>query len=308
MLTRHLRPRIFFFENVRGILTARWSKNGRRRIWTEVKQEFKAIPGYQVRWSLVYAKDYGVPQNRPRVLLVGVRKDIISHCSFLDPSPYSDDAIKCGFLPRQTPNSFPDLLDLLGDLVDPRIPQILRAGSFQSGKFQTTTYPNRPTTSIQVSLRSAPCWDPKRRVRLTDQEYSKHRQRVVAKFDHMLKHDGVIPEEYKTRRFSQRVLKRRWGDRGPNITATSLPDDYVHFSQPRILTVREWARLQLFPDWYEFAGKRTTGGLRRAGNPQIGLFDREVPKYTQIGNAVPVGLAQQVGQHFRAILDDALGR
>ena len=78
-----------------------------------------------------------------------------------------------------------------------------------------------------------------------------------------------------------------------------MPDDYVHYSQPRILTVREWARLQLFPDWYQFTGKRTTGGLRRAGNPKEGLFEREAPKYTQIGNAVPVGLAEKVGAHLR---------
>jgi len=86
-----------------------------------------------------------------------------------------------------------------------------------------------------------------------------------------------------------------------------MPDDYVHFSQPRTLTVREWARLQLFPDWYRFMGKRTTGGIRRAGNPREGIFDREVPKYTQIGNAVPVGLAERVGKHFKVILEDALG-
>ena len=41
----------------------------------------------------------------------------------------------------------------------------------------------------------------------------------------------------------------------PNITVTSLPDDYVHFSQPRSLTVREWARLQIFSDWYQFSEK-----------------------------------------------------
>ena len=46
----------------------------------------------------------------------------------------------------------------------------------------------------------------------------------------------------------------------------------------------------MFPDWYQFAGKRTTGGTRREGNPLEGNFDREVPKYTQIGNAVPVKL------------------
>lgn len=130
-------------------------------------------------------------------------------------------------------------------------------------------------------------------MRLTEQEYSKHKWAVVDKFDHMLVNNGEIPVHYRTRKFSQRVLPPVWGNKEPNMTATSLPDDYVHYCQPRILTVREWARLQLFPDWYRFAGKRTTGGIRRAGNPLEGIFDREVPKYTQIGNAVPVGLAQK---------------
>ena len=54
----------------------------------------------------------------------------------------------------------------------------------------------------------------------------------------------------------------------------------------------------MFPDWYQFFGKKTTGGSRRAGNPREKQYDRELPKYTQIGNAVPVGLAQKVGEHF----------
>ena len=61
----------------------------------------------------------------------------------------------------------------------------------------------------------------------------------------------------------------------------------------------------LFPDNYQFCGKRTTGGLRRAGNPRLGVFDREVPKYTQIGNAVPVWLAEAVGVHFDKILSNS---
>ena len=59
----------------------------------------------------------------------------------------------------------------------------------------------------------------------------------------------------------------------------------------------------VFPDWYQFMGKRTTGGLRRAGNPREGIHDREVPKYTQIGNAVPVKLAEVIGKHFKKILE-----
>ena len=100
-------------------------------------------------------------------------------------------------------------------------------------------------------------------------------------------------------------MRPEWEEKGPSITVTSLPDDYVHYSQPRILTVREWARLQTFPDWYQFSGKRTTGGTRRAGNPRKNIFDREVPKYTQIGNAVPVQLAYEVGIHFGKILENS---
>ena len=84
----------------------------------------------------------------------------------------------------------------------------------------------------------------------------------------MIQNDGKIPSHLQTKKFAQRLIPKKWGDDGPNITATSLPDDYVHYSQPRILTVREWARLQMFPDWYEFYGKKTTGGSRRAGNPR----------------------------------------
>ena len=91
---------------------------------------------------------------------------------------------------------------------------------------------------------------------------------------------------WQTKKFAQRVLPERWPSKGPTITATSLPDDYVHYELPRILTVREWARLQMFPDHYEFSGKRTTGGRRRAGNPEDNDWSRDLPKYTQIGNAV----------------------
>ena len=138
---------------------------------------------------------------------------------------------------------------------------------------------------------------------LTQHEYSRHRPEILDKFQHMIDHDGIIPEKYRTKKFAQRVLPIEWPDGGPNITATSLPDDYVHYSQPRAPTVREWARIQTFPDWYQFSGKRTTGGIRRAGNPLDELFDRELPKYTQIGNGVPVLLAQAIGCHFARLLE-----
>lgn len=306
-IIRHVRPRIFLFENVRGLLHAKWTREGNDLIFPDVKAEFRKIPGYEVRWSLVFAKDYGIPQNRPRVLLVGIRKDIVEMCPSLDPNANPEDAIACGFLPKGQSGRFPDLIDLLGDLIDPEVANLLQAGDFPTGKFETRSYPKAAKTSIQKHLRRPAPWHLEGRTKLTEQEYSKHKPDVVAKFDHMILNNGEIPEHFQTRKFSQRVLKARWGNAEPNMTATSLPDDYVHFAQPRILTVREWARLQTFPDYYQFSGKRTTGGLRRAGNPQAGIFDREVPKYTQIGNAVPVWLAEKVGAHFKKILDESLG-
>ena len=163
--------------------------------------------------------------------------------------------------------------------------------------YVSNKYLSFPKTNIQKLLRTKKDGKTilKKGDKLTEQEYSKHSDKVIRKFKYMINNNGKIPQKFKTKKFAQRLLPKKWNGQGPNITATSLPDDYVHFSQPRCLTVREWARLQMFPDWYIFKGKRHTGGLRRAGNPQKGIFDREVPKYTQIGNAVPVELAKRLG-------------
>lgn len=303
-IIERLRPRSFLFENVKGLLNSRWTRDGDREIWPDVRDRFKSIKGYEVRWSLVRSSDYGVPQNRPRVLLVGIREDVANAASsILNLDPEIEDAVEAKFLPMPSSKKCPDLEVLLGDLVDHDVEEFFETAQYPKGKLMTSKYPEAAKPGPQKELRTSETVDLSAKgAVLTEQEYSKHSERIVAKFRYMLANDGEIPDEVKTKKFSQRVLKRRWGNAAPNITATSLPDDYVHFSQPRTLTVREWARLQLFPDWYVFKGKRTTGGLRRAGNPREGVFDREVPKYTQIGNAVPVGLAEEVGKHFREIL------
>lgn len=294
VLVQRLNPKAFLFENVRGLLTARWNDEGNKgEIWSEVLKAFRAIPGYTVTYKLVRAKDYGVPQNRPRVLMVGIRDDVLP--ASMRGGGETLDAVERGFLPPPLEDvQPPDPSDLLGDLVDDGYASV----------DATLKYPRAATTPVQKLLRT-PQGGGKplpKGAAVTEHEYSKHAPRIVAKFEAMIKNGGEVPQEFRTKKFAQRVLPLHWGDSGPTITATSLPDDYVHFSQPRILTVREWARLQMFPDWYEFAGKRSTGGLRRAGNPREGVFDREVPKYTQIGNAVPVGLAEAVGRHLASIL------
>ena len=278
----HFNPKAFVFENVRGLLSARWTKNGvKGEIFKDVLKQFSKLKNYNYDYSLVQSKDYGVPQNRPRVLVIGIRKDIKSKINKEDLFPNKD-------------KSYPHLEELFSDLIDKNY----------NKDFVTNSYLSDPKTKIQRTLRTRKNKNSflSKGDKLTDQEYSNHSPNIVKKFKSMLDNDGVIKDKFKTKKFAQRLLNKRWNGKGPNITATSLPDDYVHYSQPRSLTVREWARLQMFPDWYQFKGKRTTGGLRRAGNPQKGIFDREVPKYTQIGNAVPVELAKRIGLNLSKIL------
>ncbi len=281
-IINHFNPKAYIFENVRGLLSARWTKNGiKGEIFEDIKKQFKTLKNYSFEFNLVQSKDYGVPQNRPRVLLIGIRKDIVK-------------SFKKEDLFKPSKNDYPHPHDLLSDLID----------QSYNKDFETKTYPKDPLTKIQKKLRTHKSGNKtsKKGDVLTDQEYSNHSYNIVEKFTYMINNNGEIPSKFKTKKFAQRLIPKKWNGKGPNITATSLPDDYVHFSQPRSLTVREWARLQMFPDWYKFVGKRTTGGLRRAGNPQEGIFDREVPKYTQIGNAVPVELARRIGSNLKKIL------
>ncbi len=295
---RCVKPRIFLFENVRGLLNSKWTASGRNgEVFKAVLSEFKLIPGYCVRWQLVHAKDYGIPQNRPRVLLVGVREDFLPTAEQIRllEEPVTVDAptaIRDGFLPSPS-GSPPSLVQLLSDLEDPDY----------LGKRTTEHYVHNPRSSIQAELRTRLDGTLMRKGdALTEQEYSEHADYIREKFAHMIANGGEIPARFKTKKFAQRVFPREWNGTGPNITATSLPEDYVHYSQPRGPTVREWARIQTFPDWYVFRGPRTTGGRRRAGDPDAGIWDRDVPRYTQIGNAVPVLLARKVGAHLAEIL------
>jgi DNA (cytosine-5)-methyltransferase 1 len=297
---RAVRPKIFLFENVRGLINSRWTKDGKKgEVFRDVLQSFRGISDYEVHWELVHAKDYGVPQNRPRVLVVGIRHDLIPKRKMVlkeDNVDYVDlpkpDAIERGFLPEPTGGA-PSLTQLLADLAN---------RSFEYGGVDAR-YMAAPKNNIQKQLRTKPDGSVlKKGAALTEQEYSNHKDHVVEKFEYMLANKGLIPEHLKTKKFAQRVMPAEWGAKGPTITATSLPDDFVHYALPRTPTVREWARIQTFPDWYKFCGPRTTGGRRRAGDPGQGLWDRDVPKYTQIGNAVPVWLAEAVGRHFAKLL------
>ena len=295
-----VKPRIFLFENVKCLLSAKWTAKGENgEIFRQVLKAFMDIDGYEVRWQLVRAKDYGVPQNRPRVLIVGINQEEkmpssnqVKKCkeTIIEPTAVADR-----WLPDRGEVKYPHLGELLDDLV---------GGSGRgTDELKDVAYWKSASTDIQKWLRTKPdgmLMDVGHE--LKEQEYSKHKPHVLKKFIYMLNNDGDIYHAHKTKKFAQRLLKAKWPSDGPFITATSLPDDYVHYFEPRTLTVREWARLQTFPDWYVFKGPRTTGGRRRAGDPSKDDWSRDVPRYTQIGNAVPVLLAKALGLHFIKLL------
>ena len=278
-------PKAFLFENVAGLMTGRWSPNGKKgEIWKDVEKSFRKLADYNIHYELLHAKDYGVPQNRPRIIMIGLRKDF----------SYENDVTLPGngLLPNPK-NDFPNILELFDDILD----------NDYLNTLDTPTYPKNPRTTIQKKLRTTRNGTVLMKGdKLTEHKYSKHSKKIIEKFQYMIENNGGILEKMKTKKFVQRVIPKVWGKNGPNITATSLPDDFVHYSQPRSLTVREWARLQLFPDWYEFAGNRTTGGRKRAGDFTNGDWKRETPKYTQIGNAVPVKLSEEIGIHLKKII------
>ena len=85
--------------------------------------------------------------------------------------------------------------------------------------------------------------------------------------------------------FTRKNSRKRLDPEGQAPTMVTLPDDFIHPYEDRILSVREMARFQSFDDSFEFLGKRTTGGEKRKV---------EVPQYTQVGNAVAPLVAKAV--------------
>ena len=303
-----LTPRVFLFENVEGILSGKWTSDGENgEIFRDVWRAFSEIDGYAAQPTLLHAYGFGVPQNRPRVMIMGIRKDILAKSDIdqvqFDPTR-SDQSYASqlrnngGFFPTWNDEDIvaPDPIDVLSDL------------DFEGWETGKPYYKKMPQSDFQKFLRMGVQKDVNGREILSDHEVSKHRPHVVERFQYMLDHNITrreqLPERMRTRKFNQKPLPVRWTNK-PSMTVTSLPDDYVHYKLPRTLSVREWARLQTFPDKHVFCGKRTTGGTRRAGIPTKGIFERELPKYTQIGNAVPVNLAEAIGSHLLNILQDA---
>jgi DNA (cytosine-5)-methyltransferase 1 len=278
-------PKVLFFENVKGF-TREFIKNKTKgkKYSSYVIQRLQEL-GYDVCGDIVDFSEYGVPQKRNRFILVGVLNTLenINAEFFFD----KIKADKGAFLISKNLNINTNLQEAISDL-------LMENGKFPSpdtNNFEAGIY-SEPRSNYQLYSRQGISVG----MIADSHRFVNHKIHIIERFLYILKNEvrnKPISEETKLKLGLKKRTQIPLDSKKPTPTITTLPDDYIHYCEPRILTVREYARIQSFPDWYEFQGKYTTGGKRRV---------LEVPRYTQIGNAIPPLFGEQSGLVLKNIL------
>ena len=281
-----VRPRVILFENVKGFTFA-FDKNKTVKAEPYSVKVIKKLQelGYNVKPHIIDFSKYGVPQRRNRFILVGVQEGYGSPELF---EPLLE-TIKSTFLEEKGLSEHTSLEEAISDLLrsNGEAPTPDRKG-FVSGKYGIAK------SNYQKLMRGD--YD-ETHVLPDSHSFAKHTSEKIACFRSLLNRypvrgkriDGNARKEWDIKQRGITVLD-------PNAispTITGHPDDYLHYCEPRIMTVRECARIQSFPDWYEIKEKYTTGGKMRK---------IEVPRYTQIGNAIPPLFAELAGIVLKQLL------
>lgn len=286
-----LEPRAVLIENVRGITTdfddsaigggklnyAQWIINALGE-------------DYDVSTKMIDTSSFGVPQKRHRFFIVGFRKG-----SGINPLQFFDavERDRQTFLRRKGISNVP--VSTKAAISDLEVSRNGKIPSRDSAGFQDIAYQG-PITTYQTLLNDG--WEgiP------PDTRLARHRPEIVARFGKIIDlchADGrlnvSLSSEIKASFGLKKSAIRVLDPNSPSPTVTSMPDDLIHYSEPRALCVRENARLQSFPDWFAFKGKYTTGGERRK---------KEVPRFTQVANAVPPLVAEAIGLSIAKLLHE----
>ena len=273
---------MILFENVPGITTKTVSKGSKKLIIDVLIKELEEA-GYVNHESYILdSTNYGVPQRRKRFFVLALR----NKCELSPPLPNE-------FRPANVRDAFIDLPNVI-------------ANSGKEGK----NYLKRTSTYSEL-MRNDEFW--KRDFNsdgITYQTPMKHRSTTLERFsllkqgeslkDLFERYQGDERREMQERRVlpKKMFIKRNYRliDKEPSPTVTShCLDEFVHPKFDRALTVRECARLQSFPDSYDFVG----------GPYLVPHLDRTVQdKYEQIGDAVPPLLAYAWGKQIIKILEN----
>lgn len=293
-----VQPLYLLLENVQGIaLEFDKGRRGKRNIASPTLPYSQRIAlaidgaGYDVKAGLLRAADYGVPQLRPRYFLIAAKKGAKPSLEDNDPfeilADLREEFLNSKKFPKDRPISVGEAISDL-ETVNGTISCV------DSPRFIQGTY-GQPTTHYQSLMRGNLVEHLPDSHRLAN-----HRPETVERFSEILAtcRRGVQLNDSDRERFG---LKKHCtvplDPNKPSHTLTTLPDDIIHYSEARILTVREYARLQSIPDWFQFRGPYTTGGSRRV---------RECPRYTQAGNAVPPFVGEIIGTFFTSLHEQFL--
>ena len=276
-------PEAIIFENVHGFTVNFKGKRGTKQYSSYVERTLKRL-GYKTMHQIVDMSEYGIPQNRKRFILVAMRehspKKVFEILSKNKESFCKAKGITCS---TTVYDAISDLEKTNGTRPSPDTKgfQAGLYGPIQSGYQRLMRQGTKSETEVVDSHR-----------------FVNHRKATIDLHNDLLAHAPVgkriTPDDKIVPNLNRRgvtILSKR----AQSPTITSIPDEIVHYIEPRILTVREHARIQSFPDWFELKGKYTSGGKRRK---------QEVQRYTQVGNAVPPLFAEQIGLAIWEVLEN----
>jgi DNA (cytosine-5)-methyltransferase 1 len=265
-LLEGIRPKWFVMENVEGLLT----NAGGSHVRDTVAAFLEA--GYSLNLEKVYAQGYGVPQRRKRVLIVGNRLGQ----DFLFPEPvtrFSGSIFRKGEITFATSVSdLPLATKEAGEPLVFREPPRNELQAYLRGVASTVT-DHYAVVLSDVQLERVRGLQPGQTMKDLP-EHLQHDSFRRRAFRRVM--DGTPVEK---RGGAPSGLKRLFADE-PSLTITSAATrEFVHPTEHRLLTLRECARLQTFPDSFEFVGSAAS-------------------RIQQIGNAIPPMLARAVGEHI----------
>lgn len=263
-----IQPKLLLFENVKGF-TIPFKVKGEEKLYSAVVVEKLRERSYDVAFKLLDFSEFGVPQRRTRFVLIGVssalqKKGIHAKDFFAALEKKRKEFLETKGLPKSNISIRAAISDLL------RVNGAYRTA--ESRGFDFGCY-GKPSTSYQKLMREKVA----RSSRPDSHRFAHHTAEVTERFTTAID-ENLSATAYRRRFGLKKSSTKRLSPDAPTPTLTTLPDDYIHYCEPRILTVREYARIQSFPDDYVFKGRYTTGGKSRV---------KEVPRYSQIGNAIP---------------------
>ncbi len=350
-----LGPKVILFENVHGITSPFKEEDGAKyHPWFEVCKAFRQA-GFIPIPSLVDTSHFGIPQIRPRFVMIALREDIadkavekvgllssLANAIELGRSNYgkkkawrTGDEKKLIFRFDQGRSDWPELLfpfpnsknvfsvdEAIGDIASVDDQESFEAGDYSKriNRLLRNRVKIKRDRLIRNHGRRRHGHRASARFRLLRvlQESGWNAKGMIevksdpAKVYKLIKGERLIDpnsgeifqiKSNRTGRLdaflndlsSSKITQKCLVKDLPAPSQLSIPDDYVHWSQDRVLTIREMARVQSFPDWFVFCSKETTGGKSRAF---------EVPQYTQVGNAVPPLLGRSFGESIHQFLDE----